>query len=89
MLNIAVSSIAGRQNSMLILSHHHSKEIPYVVRWTTVYRRLHEVSVVEVRIMPSAKYKSKRKRCHYVLDIQFVYIYVWPSNIGQGAVEIA
>ena len=54
-----------------------------------MYCKLHEVSVVDVKIMPSAKYKPKGKRCHYVLDIQFVYIYVWPSNIGQGAVEIA
>jgi len=53
-----------------------------------VYCKLPEVSVVDARIMPSEKNTPKGKRRQYFLDIQFRCVYVWPSNIGQGAAEV-
>jgi len=46
-----------------------------------VYCRLLEVSVLDVRIMPSAKYTPNGKRRQYVLDIQFICVDILPNNI--------
>jgi hypothetical protein len=53
--------------------------------WITEYFELREVSMVDVRIAPTVKYRPKEKRGRDVSDMDSIGVCEWPSIGVWGA----